>query len=214
MTVPIPTLIYRIVHVDNLPVILQRGGLHAPNHVPNDGLVYRTIHNVDIQNVRQIRRISLGLCGTIHDYAPFYFGPRSPMLYQLHTGWVAGYTEGQSPLIYLVSTVQAVVNAGLRWVFSDGHGIAIFTSWFDNLADLAKVDWDTVYARLWRDTVDDMDRQRRKQAEFLVHEFCPWEVIQEIGVLDGVAQAQVEAILKQFDVDMRRLVHTRREWYY
>jgi hypothetical protein len=200
--------------VDNLPVILQRGGLHAPNHVPNDGLIYRTIHNVDIQNVRQVRRIPLGLCGTIHDYVPFYFGPRSPMLYQLHTGWVAGYNEGQSPLIYLVSTVQVVVKAGLSWVFADGHGIAIFTSWFDNLSDLAKVDWDTVYARLWRDTVDDMDRQRRKQAEFLVHEFCPWEVIQEIGVIDGVAQAQVEAILKQFDVNMRRLVHTRREWYY
>ena len=214
MTVPIPTPIYRIVHVDNLPVILQRGGLHAPNHVPNDGLIYRTIHNVDIQNVRQVRRIPLGLCGTIHDYVPFYLGPRSPMLYQLHTGWVAGYTEGQSPLIYLVSTVQAVVKAGLRWVFSDGHGIAIFTSWFDNLADLAKVDWDTVYARLWRDTVDDMDRQRRKQAEFLVHEFCPWEVIQEIGVIDGVALAQVEAILKQFDANMRRLVHIHGEWYY
>ena len=214
MTVPIPTPIYRIVHVDNLPVILQRGGLHGPNHVPNDGLIYRTIHNVDIQNVRQVRRIPLGLCGTIHDYVPFYLGPRSPMLYQLHTGWVAGYTEGQSPLIYLVSTVQAVVKAGLRWVFSDGHGIAIFTSWFDNLADLAKVDWDTVYARLWRDTVDDMDRQRRKQAEFLVLEFCPWEVIQEIGVIDGVALAQVEAILKQFDANMRRLVHIHGEWYY
>ena len=214
MTVPVPSPIYRIVHVGNLPVILQRGGLHAPNHAPNDGLIYRTIHNVDIQNVRQIRRIPLGLCGTIHDYVPFYFGPRSPMLYQLHTGWVPSYNEGQSPLIYLVSTVQVVVKAGLRWVFSDGHGIAIFTSWFDNLAHLTKVDWDTVYARLWRDTVDDMDRQRRKQAEFLVHEFCPWEVIQEIGVTDGVAQAQVEAILKQFDTNMRRLVHIRGEWYY
>lgn len=214
MAVPIPTLIYRIVHVDNLPVILQRGGLHAPNYIPNDGLIYRTIHNVDIQNVRQIRRIPLGLCGTIHDYVPFYFGPRSPMLYQLHTGWVPGYNEGQSPLIYLVSTAQGVVKAGLRWVFSDGHGIASFTSWFDNLADLTKVDWETVYARLWRDTVDDMDRQRRKQAEFLVHEFCPWEAIQEIGVKDGVAQAQVEVILKQFDANMRRLVYTRGEWYY
>ena len=136
------------------------------------------------------------------------------MLFQLHTGWVAGYNEGQSPLIYLVSTVQVVVKAGLSWVFSDGHGIAHFTSTFDDLADLSKVDWETVYARVWRDTVDDMDRQRRKQAEFLVHEFCPWEVIQEIGVIDGVAQAQVEAILKQSDANMRRVVDTRREWYY
>jgi ssDNA thymidine ADP-ribosyltransferase, DarT len=200
--------------VDNLPVILQRGGLHAPNHVPDDGLVYRTIHNVDIQNVRQIRRIPLGLCGTIHDYVPFYFGPRSPMLYQLYTGWVSGYNEGQSPLIYLVSTVQAVDKAGLSWVFSDGHGIAHFTSWFDDLADLTNVDWDAVYTRVWRDTVDDMDRQRRKQAEFLVHEFCPWEVIQGIGVISTPVQARVEAILRRFDAGKHRVVHIRGEWYY
>ena len=37
-------------------------------------------------------------------------------------------------------------------MFSDGHGIARFTSWFDNLGDLDKVDWEAVYAKIWRDT--------------------------------------------------------------
>jgi len=53
-------------------------------------------HNLDIQNqpadhggYRAVRR------GVIHDYASFYFGPRSPMLLQLHTGRVAGYNETQ-----------------------------------------------------------------------------------------------------------------------
>lgn len=124
MTIPRPTPIYRLVHVDNLPVLLRRGGLHAPNHTPNDGQSYRTIHNVDIQNQRQARAMRCGPGGTIHDYVAFYFGPRSPMLFQLHTGWVEGYSEGQGPLIYLVSTVDAIAQAGLRFVFSDGHGIA------------------------------------------------------------------------------------------
>lgn len=38
-SVPIPTTIYRVMHVDNLSVCLERGGLHAPNHAPDDGLV-------------------------------------------------------------------------------------------------------------------------------------------------------------------------------
>lgn len=46
------------------------------------------------------------------------------MLYQLHTGFVNGYKEGQEPIIYLVSSVQAVDQAGIPYVYSDGHGIA------------------------------------------------------------------------------------------
>ena len=33
---------------------------------------------------------------------------------------------------------------------------------------LDQVDWETVYQCYWRDEVGDMDRQRRKQAEFLM----------------------------------------------
>jgi hypothetical protein len=140
VTPPNPTPIYRILHVNNLPILLQRAALHAPRHTPSDGLVYHTIHNVDIQTKRQARAISCGPKGVIHDYVSFYFGPRSPMLFQLHTGRVEGYTEGQSPLIYLVSTAQAVAASGTRFVFSDGHGIAAYTSWYDDLAELVQVD--------------------------------------------------------------------------
>ena len=95
----------------------------------------------------------------MHDYVPFYFGYLSPMLLQLKTGRVAGYTEGQEPLIYLQTTVQAVIGAGRRFVFSDGHGIAAFTHWFDDLARLDQVDWEMVYQRYWRD-----ERQRHGPA--------------------------------------------------
>jgi hypothetical protein len=134
-----PTPIYRLVHIDNLPVILDCGGMHAPNHPPEDRCEYRTIHNVDIQKVRRQRPILCGPGGTVHDYVAFYFGQRSPMLYQLHTGWVENYNQGQEPLIYAVSTVETIVRAELGFVFSDGHGIAAFTQWFDNLDDLKEV---------------------------------------------------------------------------
>jgi hypothetical protein len=96
MPVPIPTPIFRIVHVDCLPTVLQRGGLHGVNHCPADGLPYRTIHNVEIQGVHHIRNIPCKPGGTLHDYVPFYFGYLSPMLFQLKTGRVTGYTEGRN----------------------------------------------------------------------------------------------------------------------
>lgn len=214
MAPPIPTPIFRLVHVDNLNVLLRRGGLHAPNHTPDDGLPYRTIHNVDIQAERHVRRIPCGPRGTVHDYVSFYFGYLSPMLLQLKTGRVAGYQEGQEPLIYLVSSVQRAVEEGVPFVFSDGHGIAAFTSWYGDVADLDKVDWDMVYERYWADIVDDMDRQRRKQAEFLVYRLCPWALITEIAVINSKAKAQVGSVLSRFDVSLRRDVTVRSRWYY
>jgi len=214
MPMPVPTPIYRLIHIDNLPVVLRRGALHAPNHVPGDGLPYRTIHNVDIQRQRRATPIPRGPGGFIHDYVPFYFGPRSPMLYQLHTGWVEGYDGGQEPLLYLVSTVEKVARSGIPFVFSDGHGIAAYTRWYDDLAEMVRVDWNMVYNRSWRDTVEDMDRQRRKQAEFMVYHSCDWALIEEIGTLNTVAGARIEAIFARFSSSLRRPVRVHTDWYY
>ncbi len=214
MPVPNPTTIFRIIHIDNLHVYLSRGTLHAPNHTPDDGLGYNTIHNLDIQNQRRITNIPCGEEGVVHDYLSFYFGPLSPMLLNLHTGRVPEYNEGQEPIIYLVSTVERIQDLGESFVFSDGHGIAAFTRWFDDVRQLRRVDWDMVNQRYWSDTVEDMDRQRRKQAEFLVHQSCRWEAIIEIGVLNNHMRTRVQGILNNFDDDLHRDVNIHPEWYY
>lgn len=136
------------------------------------------------------------------------------MLLQLHTGQVQGYSEGQLPLIYLTTTVQDVAASGAKFVFSDGHGLAKVTSWFSDLADLHRVDWDLVGERYWADTVEDNDRQRRKQAEFLVHRFCPWSLIREIGVYSRDLQQWVEDVLKRHGIRPAPVVAVRRSWYY
>ena len=213
-TIPNPTPIFRFIHVDNLHIYLRRGGMHAAACWPDDGLIWKANHDEEVQSKRQTKHVPCGPGGTLHDYVPFYFGPRSPMLYRLHTGWVKGYTEGQEPLVCLVSTAQTVATSNLGFAFSDGHGIAGFTKWFDRLADLEQVDWQASYATWWRDTVEDMDMERRKQAEFLVHRFCPWQCVQEIGVLNRSMKAQVEAILAGFPEEVRRVVMVKRDWYY
>ncbi len=214
MTVPIPTLIVRLVHIDNLATLLRRGGLHAPLATPNDGLPYRTIHNVEIQTIRRVQQIPCSVRGTVHDYVAFYFGYLSPMLLQLKTGRVTGYDEGQEPLIYLVSSAQTIAAAGIPFVFSNGHGIAAFTDWYDDLHRLDEVDWQMVYQHYWTDKLDDLDRKRRKQAEFLVHRFCPWSLIEKIVVVNRSMQAKVMSVLDGFDPEIRKDVVVKPQWYY
>jgi len=200
--------------VDNLHIYLRRGAIHAPNHTPDDGLNYKPIHNKDIQSQRRATKIPCGECGVVHDYVPFYFGYWSPMLLQLKTGRVEGYDQGQQPLIYLVSSVQAVLESGASFVFSDGHGIAAYTDWYDNVVDLDKVDWNMVNERYWSDTAEDPDRHRRKQAEFLIHISCDWGLIREIGVINDHVKQHVEKIIGRFPKALHRPVSIRREWYY
>lgn len=212
--IPNPTYIYRIIHINNLEILLKRKGLHAPNHEPDDKLEYKKIHNEDIQSTRKIREIPCGPGGAMHDYVPFYFGPLSPMLYQLKTGWVRGYDEGQEPIIYLVSSVQAVIEANTRFVFSDGHGIAAFSSWYDDLAQLCEVDWNMVGQRYWSENSLDNDRMRRKQAEFLVYRFLPWKTLLGIAVLNDKIKSEVEGVLDRFPKEFRKNVKVIRAWYY
>jgi len=71
-----------------------------------------------------------------------------------------------------------------------------------------------VNERYWAHTADDMDRQRRKQAEFLVHRFCPWSLIQRVAVVTAAMKTQVEGILAGSDAGARRLVTVEPGWYY
>lgn len=206
--------IYRLIHVDSLDTVLRREGLHAPNAVPDDGLPYRAIHRGDVQESRMRRSVPAGPGGVLLDYVPFYFGARSVMLYQLHKGLVGGHTEGQAALVYLVSSAAAVAASGAGWVFTDGHALAAFTTWHDSLDGLDTLDWQAVGARLWKDTLDDPDRKRRKQAEFLVHGFCGWNLIAEIGVFDPQVAAVVGTALARHRRELSRPVVVRREWYY
>lgn len=214
MPAPLPTPIYRLLHIDNLPMILRCGGLHAPNFSPAGELPYRTIHSEEVQASRRVRHLPCGPRGSAHDYVPFYFGVLSVMLLNLKTNRVPDYTEGQQPLIYLVSSAQAVAESGAGFVFSDGHGLARFTSWYDALSHLGEVDWQLVSQRYWADNSEDNDRQRRKQAEFLVHRFCAWSLIQQIGVLNSRVRDQVVSCMNDFPGMHRPEVHIRPEWYY
>jgi hypothetical protein len=210
--IPYPTPIYRITHIQNLETILKRDGIFAPNMTPNDKLPHVAIHYEGIQQQRSCKSVPCGPGGTVHDYVPFYFGPRSPMLYTISKGNVQGYTGGQKQVIYLATTAQFIEKCGIKYVFTDGHAIMAYTSFFDNLSKLGRIDWSIIKSKWWNDTEIYPDRKRKRQAEFLVYEKVPWNSIKIIIVMDNKIEDKVNSILNAYDSNIP--VKVRRTWYY
>lgn len=115
-------------------------------------------------------------------------------------------------MIHLVSTAQAVRDAGIDFFFTDGHGTMGYTTDYVGLARLGEVDWDVIPLRQWSNTVQDPDRKRRKQAEFLVHDVFPFELVQRIGVYSHTVKLQVEQVLE--DLELEVPVSVEFDWYY
>ncbi len=206
------TLIYHITHKDNLGGIISNGGLVAQSQISYAAITYCNIAHNSVQDRRSQTPVPCGPRGYLHDYVPFYFAPKSPMLYAIRMGNVDGSTAGQSDIVYIVSSAEGVKKAGLDFVFTDGHGIMDFSEFFDDLKDLDAVDWDIMSVTYWRDTLQDPDRKRRRQAEFLVHKQLPWASIEEIAVRNKSVESEVEGIISTSA--SKPPVSIRDNWYY
>lgn len=199
--------------MDTLPAIIAAGGLRAKTRLDKASSPNTSIAYVSVQDRRAQTPAPCGPRGLLHDYVPFYFAPRSPMLYTIHMGNVATCPR-QAPVVYLVSTAQAVQDAHLPYAFTDGHAIMKITSYFDDLGALNAVDWTIMRTQYWKDTQDDNDRKRRRQAEFLVQGVMPWKLITWIGVITPSMKNNVEEVMRRSGPGHKPAVAVRRDWYY
>ncbi|NEQ97700.1 MAG: DUF4433 domain-containing protein [Cyanothece sp. SIO2G6] len=206
------TLIYHITHLRNLRSILEAGELLCNQRIKRSRTQFQDISYGNIQDRRSRIQVPFGSQGRLHEYVPFYFAPRSPMLYTINKGNVAGCPEGQTSIIHLVTTAEAFASARIEFCFTDGHAAMVYSDFFNNLADLNQIDWGIMQEKYWRDTDEDGDRKRRRQAEFLVYQTVPWNLITSIGVINSTIQQQVQRILQ--DMNQSTPTQVRPDWYY
>lgn len=209
--IPKTIYIYRITHIDNLDYVLDKGKLTCPNH-PERDLGYIGIGNTELIGKRAIRQIDKEPFGTFTDYVSFYFGHRSPMLYNIVNGYSGATKRSQNDIIYLVTTSDKIKESGNKFVFFDGHGSNKFSKSFNDDSGIIEIDWETVKAKFWFNTDDDPDRERRKQAEFLVHSELEIKYLTGIGVYDETVQQKILTLLKEKSVNLKCIV--KSDWYY
>lgn len=158
--------LFRMTHIENIPHILQNGITHStsayanPDFVPiGDGTLITTRNNFILNNGRRLG-----------EYIPFYFGVRTPMLYVVQNGFNMVAPTSAENIVYCVSSVQKIIELQLDFVFTDGHAVDSFSSQYTS-ADIQNIDTildkNAIKAKYWKDE-NDLDRKRRKEAEFLV----------------------------------------------
>ena len=203
--------VYHITHVDNIASMAQTGVVRCDR-----GCSARDINPVGIAYAglkakRAEWPVKVARGGTLADYVPFYFAPRSPMLYAINGGFVAGYEEGQAEVAHLVLAAEDIAAPG-SFAITDGHAATPLTTQYEDLRDLDKISWPIMCEKYWSDTDDDGDRKRRRQAEFLVWGAVPFEAVRVIGVMTTTIAERVRA-------DLSGSAHVppvvvRSDWYY
>ena len=70
---------FGILHKDNMPHVMKYGLVHNDSPFARDSFV--PIGDMSVMDVRSTKQLPDG--SFLSEYIPFYFGPRSPMLYNI-----------------------------------------------------------------------------------------------------------------------------------
>lgn len=206
--------IYHITHLENLPQIV--GGALWSDAQRIDRELHCKIVGMSTIKRRRLEELEVGCHpGTkVGRFVPFYFCPRSIMLYLLHLGNHPDldYKGGQTPIVHLEADLHAVVdwanaNKG-RWAFSRGNAGARYAEFSNDLGRLDELNWSAIAENQWRDPLV----KEGKQAEFLIEDSFPWELVECIGVFDARRKAEVLAVLD--GATHIPPVVVKRNWYY
>ena len=201
--------IYHITHLRNLPSILEAGRLWSDAQRVAQSLGTVNIGHTHIKERRRRRPVATSTGGMLGDYVPFNFCNRSVMLYVIHAGSVEGYDEGQGPVVHLKSSVGHAIASGRPWAFTDRHAELAYAKYFESIEDEGEVDWKVMPLTFWAGSDE---TKERRNAEFLLHDWCPFEMFEEIGVMTAEIAKEVKAMLKNSGFSPR--VSVQRSWYY
>lgn len=214
MTIPTDPKIYHIVHVDRLPSIVKDGCLWCDEEIlqrPSAG----TLIGMNGIKERRLKELTLTSHPELHIGAcvPFYFCPRSIMLYLIYQANhpELAYRGGQGPVIHMEADLRATVawadKQNQRWAFTITNAGSYYFEDRCDLARLSDINWDAVQASQWSGHY-----KEAKQAEFLIEHQFPWELISCIGVQSlGVYNKVLRALQL---ATHKPSIKIKPDWYY
>lgn len=214
-TPPTHPKLYHITHIENLPSIVAEGELLTDAEMIARGGPAETIGMSAIKR-RRVDRLEVACHpGTkVGDYVPFYFCPRSIMLFVIHRANHPElvYRGGQEPIVHLEADLHAVVRwaraEDRRWAFSLANAGAFYAQFRSRLDELDQLDWPAIAAANFRAA----EVKESKQSEFLVHGRFPLSLVERIGVRSAGVQTRATAALE--GTRHRPPVKILPEWYF
>lgn len=198
---------FRLVHIKNISHILDVGFVlptspkASNNYIPIGDSVVIAKRNT----LRNSGHIDLG------QYIPFYFGPRSPMLYVIQNGFNGVTQYYPSALVYCIVRLSDILEQDVDCMFTDGHAFSAITKYYSK-EELRRIDeiikQEDVYAKFWN-VEDDLDLKRRKEAELLIKKELPAKYIRGFVVYNNEARD----ILLGYGIDASKIA-VRESFYF
>jgi hypothetical protein len=205
-------MILHFTHVAHLGAI-ARDGLLADTSAQHAASFQIEVGNHGIKDARRRRKVLLPPGGVVADYAPFYYAPRSPMMSAIENGRVPTYTDGCDELVYLVSSVERLVELDLPVLFTDRNAVLDIATYTSDPAELDElIDWSLMHAKYWGSTPEQPDRRERRMAECLVHGQLPWEAVHYVVTRNKACATRAEQELAAVGASARMVV--RPGWYF
>lgn len=200
MPPPVTPKIYHIVHVDRLPSIIADGCLWCDEEITRRASANQdTGTTIGMSSIKKRRLTELTLDSHqglyVGQCVPFYFCPRSVMLYMIHCAnrEELSYRGGQGPILHLEADLQEAVRWATanqrRWAFTLSNAGSYYFKDRADLAQLDELDWTAINAQYWQDC------KEPKAAEFLLERSFPWKLISRIGVSSQRFYTEVRAAL-------------------
>ncbi|MCE7732636.1 MULTISPECIES: type II toxin-antitoxin system toxin DNA ADP-ribosyl transferase DarT [Vibrio harveyi group] len=198
--------ISHITHLDNLAGILEQGCLWSDAKRIELGLVNQNIGYSHIKQRRLVRPVNVAAGGTIGQYVPFNFCPRSVMLFVISRGH-DDYRGGQDNILHLISDVDTVRLSNQHCFFTDIHADLDYAEQVDDFSRINELDLNKIInERYWQDFKEE------KQAEFLAFEAVQWQTIQRIGVKSQEVAERVRDLIQRQAHQPDIVV--KPDWYY
>ena len=206
---PTKALIFRIIHRDNVPWVLDNG-LHCRNSKKVDPH-YVAIGNPELIEKRDSHRVEHPPGGTLSDYIPFYFTPFSPMLLNIKTG--RGVRErGNDEIVILASSLHRLQEQNVPFLFTDRHAYLEAAQFYADVERLDQIDWTMLQNRDFRRDHDDPEKFERYQAEALVHKHLPISALLGIACYNDSVASSLNAHLAKRGLKVA--IATKPNWYF
>jgi hypothetical protein len=138
-----------ITHIENLPNILAENCLWSDSKRIELRLANQNIGYSHIKERRLMRPVRVAAHGTIGQYVPFNFCPRSVMLFIIHRGH-DDYRGGQGEIIHLISDTDTVRDMNPSCFFTDIHADLDYAEQIDDFSRLNELDLNRIiHEKYW-----------------------------------------------------------------
>jgi len=136
------------------------------------------------------------------------------MLYLIKHGYQGVEKWPQEDLIFFVCKIDKVSRSGVEFFFTDRNAKITIAEKYTDIADLDKLDWNSINTQDWKNTEENYQKRDLKQAECLVRYHLPVILINAIVVKNEEKKAYIEEQLHSFGLNISIHIDANNKLYY